>query len=312
MGGTSRRAGFVVMVFAIALLLLTLLATRSRTNNVSPQADRAPAQTAAPLPTSTPTPNPFAVSTDDESVTINRLWSPNPLTARAEGTTSRAGMIVAVETDGRALPPLTLDADADGNFSVDIRGLEPGPQQVCVAGACQRVLVAEPNQEARAVVEARIDQAIEAARARFDLDTLIPGWTFVISGPNSSVGGSADPQTKTITINANSGRTFADYEITVIHEIGHAVDDTWLDDAGRDTFRELRRLDAGLPWGAGDGFTVGTDRWSDAGEDFAEMFVALALGTDYVLETSSIATQPSPAELRDFCALIGANSLGCE
>jgi len=310
MGGATRRVGLAAMILAAALLLLTVL-TRPSTEQAPTGTAQPRSDSVQPLPTSTPTPNPFAVATDDETVTINRLWSPAPLVARAEGQTTTAGIIVAVLADGRSLPPVTLDADANGKFSVDIRGLEPGPQEVCVAGACQRVLVAEPFEEPQAVIEERIERSIAAASQRFDLDALIPGWTFVIAGANSSVGGSADPDTKTIMINSNSGRSASEYEITVLHEIGHAVDSTWMTDDSRAAFRALRQLDQTLPWGFVDGLVLGEDRWRDAGEDFAEMFVAWSLGSDYPIMTTATAAQPTETDLRAFCELINAASLNC-
>lgn len=310
MGGAKRRVGFAAMLLGAALLVLTLL-TRPTSEPRSGVAAPPPTQTAATIPTSTPTPNPFTVSTADESVTINRLWSPEPFVARAEGTTSTSGIIVAVQADGRGLPPVTLDTDGGGTFSVDIRGLQPGPQAVCVAGACQRVLVAGPSEEPRTVVEARIERSIAAVAERFDLDALVPGWTIEIVGTNTSVGGSADPESKVIRINANSGRSSTEYEITILHEIAHAMDVTWMNDESRAEFRLLRELDPSLPWGVVDGHALRDDRWRDAGEDFAEMFVAWALGPSYPLMTNTIAAQPTEADLLTFCRLVDAEPLDC-
>lgn len=301
------------MILAVAALVLTL-ATRDSGDQAALADDGPPAEqnaTATPVPTSTPTPNPFAVSAPDDSLTITRLWSPAPNTARAEGTISDDSLEVAVTSDGRAQAPITIDGDAEGRFVIDITGLEPGPQSICLADACQRVLVADPGVEDIAVLEARINEALALVNDQLDLDTLTPGWTYLIGGPNSSSGGATDAAARTITIYANSGRTPDDYRITVLHEVAHAVDAEWLTPQDRDRFRELRGHDAELAWGSVGPLAVGDARWRNSAEDFAEVFVAWALDNDYSIKSEVVAPQPSDDDLVQFCTVIAAAPLEC-
>ncbi len=309
------------MTVAIAALALTLATRGDSGADLASDADLASVAdesssternaTATPVPTSTPTPNPLAVSAPDDSLTISRLWSPAPNTARAEGAISSGELQVAVTSDGRDLAPITIRADSDGSFVVDITGLDAGPQSVCLADACQRVLVSDPAVEEIDVLEARINDALTLVDDQLDLDELTPDWTYLIGGPNSSSGGFADAVARTITINANSGRTADDYRVTVLHEVAHAVDAEWLTPDDRDRFRELRGHDADLPWGSVDPLAVGDARWLNSAEDFAEVFVAWALNNDYSIMSEAVAPQPSDDDLRQFCAVIAAAPLEC-
>lgn len=303
------------MIVAMAALALTL-ATRGdsgpgdgRASDTDESSSTEPNATG--VPTSTPTPNPFAVSAPDDSITIARLWSPAPNTARAEGTMSSVELEVAVTSDGRDLAPLSIVTDADGRFVVDITGLEAGPQSVCLADACQRVLVSDPAVEDIAVLEARINEALARVDDQLGLDELTPDWTYLIGGPNSSSGGSTDATARTITINANSGRTADDYRITVLHEVAHAVDAEWLTEQDREALRTLRGHPADLEWGSVDSLAVGDARWRNSAEDFAEVFVAWALDNDYSIMSEVVAPQPSDDDLRQFCAVIAAAPVEC-
>lgn len=297
------------MIIAVALLIITLLTRETADSSSATSTDSSTAEaTATPWPTSAPTPNPFAVSSNDESLTISLLWSPLPNTARAEGTMSADQLEVAVTANGSELAAVTLTSDSAGKFVIDITGLDPGPQEVCLADACQRVLIADPTVEARSVIDVRIDEALGLVEQRFDLAALLPGWTITTDGPNSSAGGHTNADQRTIVVHANSGRTLAEYEITVLHEVGHAIDAQWLTPETRDEFRTLRSHDPALEWGLVDQFAVGDERWRNSSEDFAEVFVAWAFANEYPIMSAVVAPQPSDDDLRTFCALIAADS----
>lgn len=320
--GSLRRIALATMIVAIGLLVVTLV-TRPSDETASPEAtsdtttrndgdaDTETASTPTPLPTSTATPNPFAVSSQDSSLTINRLWSPAPNVARAEGVVTGEGRSVTASVDGRELAPVQIVADSTGYFEVDIVGLQPGPQEICIDSACQRVLVADPATEDGPTIEARIEEALARVEDQLDLEALIPGWTIEIGGPSSSIGGTANPDADVIAINANSGRSVDDYEITLLHEIGHAVDDVWMSEDQRDEFRALRGHDPDLVWGPVDPLSVGGDRWRNSAEDFAEVFVAFVLGNDYSIMSELAAPQPSDDDLLAFCELVSAEPLDC-
>ena len=313
MVGGRRRLAMGCMLCSIALLALTVLfrAESPDQGEVGSAASPASAPTATPLPVSTPTPNPFAVSDEAESLVITRLWSPAPNTARAEGTIAGSQATVLLTAASQAPREVLLRADTSGAFSVDIAGLDPGPQQVCLADACQRVLVSDPATESRDDIEARIEAAIQLADERVDLATLLPGWTVQIAGPNTSTGGTTNAATRTITINANSGRSLRDYEITVLHEVGHGVDTQWLTDDHRDAFRALRNHDPSLLWAPVDEFSAGDDRWRNSAEDFAEVYVAWVLDNDYAIQTTVVAPQPTDDELVVFCSLLEQAPVSC-
>lgn len=317
--GALRRVALATMIVAVGLLLVTVVTrpsddegSASTTASDPPgDADR-PVRSATPTPlaTSTPTPNPFAVTTDDETLTIDRLWSPAPGTARAEGTSDVDRFEVPVTTDGVHVGTVELVA-IDGRFEVDITDLEPGPQELCLDTACQRVLVADPAEEDEETILEHIDEARDRVEARFDLDVLIPGWTIEVGGPNSSFGGTADPLTRTIAINANSGRSVDDYEVTLLHEVGHAVDFVWMSPEQREEFGALRNHPPDLVWGPVDPAATGDDRWRNRAEDFAEVFVAWVLENDHRIMSEVVAPQPSDDDLRAFCELLAIGSLDC-
>ncbi len=304
------------MLVSIALLALTLAIRDDSGTAVSALTATIPTQGVEPdepaaLPTSTPTPNPFAVASTNSSLLITRLWSPAPNTARAEGSMASGEALIEVRAAGQAPREVLVLADANGSFVVDIDGLAPGPQELCLDDACQRVLIVDPATEDRVTIDARIEEAIRLAGNRLDIDAVLPGWTIQIGGPNTSTGGTTNAASRSITINANSGRTVTDYEITVLHEIAHGVDAQWLTDATREQFRSLRGHDPTLLWGPVDELAVGQERWRNSAEDFAEVFVAWLLDNNYSIETTIVAPQPSDCDLRSFCALIAVDGLGC-
>lgn len=321
-----RRVALATMIVAVGLLVVTLLTRPTdETASAGPSASAADADgdttgdagpndapaSATALPTSTATPNPFAVSSQDASLTVSRLWSPAPNVARAEGTVTGAGRTVTASVDGHELPVVEIVVDGNGYFEVDIVGLRPGPQEICIDTACGRVLVADPDTGDDDAVVARIEEALDRVEARLDLEALIPGWTVQVGGPSSSIGGTANADTEVISIDASSGRSVDDYEITLLHVIGHAVDDVWMSDEQRDDYRALRGHAADLPWGQVDPLAVGDERWRNSAEDFAEVFVTFVLGNDYAIMSGAAAPQPTDDELRAFCEIVAAAPLDC-
>lgn len=84
----------------------------------------------------------------------------------------------------------------------------------------------------------------------------------------------------------------------VAHELGHAIDLRWLDDADRARYRELRALDDRGWYACG----YCTDFDTPAG-DFAEVFATALVGARHF--SSNLAAAPDPGELRQLRRLVG-------
>lgn len=251
---------------------------------------------------------------DDGEIVFDQLWSPAPGAARIEGRTSLAPSTpVSVRIDDAPIGTVAVRPDDQGRFTTDLSDLAAGPTTVCLNDVCDRVLIrsAETSVESRSIIDERIDQAIANSQAVFDISAHLPGWTIQSTEANSSVGGYALADGRAIFISANPGRTLAELTVTVLHELGHAVDVTYMDDARREAFRTLRSHDASLAWGQAADNVEGDGRWHDSAEDFAEVFVAWVLSGGYVTQSTVVAPQPNSAELVEFCELLAIPGISC-
>jgi hypothetical protein len=120
--------------------------------------------------------------------------------------------------------------------------------------------------------DARIDAALAAVH--FDWRNLLPGWTLAFLGARSGLQGNTLPGLRRIEIYVRSSFTTGQLAQVIAHEIGHAVDVTYFDDADRQAFNVLRGRVPGAGWWVADGQS---DFASGAG-DWAESFAAWATG----------------------------------
>lgn len=119
--------------------------------------------------------------------------------------------------------------------------------------------------------------ALMGARAEatipVDFRSLLPEWEFEYAGDSDQWHGVTNSVTKTITVYVEPDATIERIAEVLMHEVGHAIDIEFLDDAARHEWVELR----GMPstWWTGDGlsdFAVGAG-------DFAEAVAAHAVGS---------------------------------
>jgi hypothetical protein len=94
-----------------------------------------------------------------------------------------------------------------------------------------------------------------------------------------------------IDVFVRPGRSTVALAHDIAHELGHAVDVSYLDDDARARYLEIRRLNESTPWWACDGCT---DLQTGAG-DFAESF-ALLVAPKYRFY-SRLGNEPSEAQL---------------
>jgi hypothetical protein len=120
--------------------------------------------------------------------------------------------------------------------------------------------------------DARIDAALAAVH--FDWRHLLPGWTLAFLGPRPGLQGNTLPASRRVEIYVRSSFTTGQLAQVIAHEIGHAVDVTYFDDADRRAFNVLRGRAPGAGWWVADGQA---DFASGAG-DWAESFASWATG----------------------------------
>jgi len=103
----------------------------------------------------------------------------------------------------------------------------------------------------------------------YDWESVLPGWTVLYEGDSPGYKGLTHWPSKTITIYVDDGAGADDVAEVLAHELGHALDVTYMDNDTRTQWLEAR----GMPmvWWAGNGlndFSVGAG-------DFAEAVAAL-------------------------------------
>jgi hypothetical protein len=123
----------------------------------------------------------------------------------------------------------------------------------------------------------------------FDLQAALPGWTIIYSGPDSGFRGLTYPYDNSIEMFVRDTDTPTSLAGILAHEIGHAIDVTYLDDGQRDSWREARGI-ASEPWWPD---AYASDFQSGAG-DFAESFAYWAVGDP---SSSQLAGAPTPEQL---------------
>lgn len=112
-----------------------------------------------------------------------------------------------------------------------------------------------------------LDQRVLAAIS-FPWQEYLPGWRIEFVGPRNGYRGLTFTNDKVIQIYQRSDFSFDDYVHVLAHEIGHAIDVTYLDDSARAAWISIRGINANAPWWVSEG---GRDFASGAG-DWAESF----------------------------------------
>lgn len=254
------------------------------------------------LPTLPPSSEPVVESSDERSaIEIERLSSPANATAEMVGTGALATDAVTVDDDPADV--LSFEVHEDGRFTLRVWIEVEGAHTVCVADACGRVYTLAPDAESPEEVIAKIEQALPLAQVYLDYTTEFPDWVVQIGGAMSGTGGTTDPDTKTVTIYRNRGRSVDDFVRTILHEFGHVVDFERLDDTARLSYLELRGLEPATPWRGEQAHRL--DQWGrQPSEDFAEVMVAIWTADRWSPRTEQLAPSPSAEVQAAVSALI--------
>lgn len=313
--GPTRRP--IRAAGSVAILALTLVSCRSDGRQLRDPVFDPPAPPVTDVDSTPPTagstfltipslPERTAEPVDDamsesRTIEIEQLFSPANATAEMTGI----GALVTdpVTVDDQPADVLSFEVEPDRRFVVQVWIDDEGPHTVCVAEACARVYTLAADAESPEEVTAKIEAALQLATEYLDFPTEFPDWQSRIAGALSGTGGTTDPDTKTVTIYRNRGRTIDDFVRTILHEFGHVADFERLDDEGRATYLELRGVDPSTTWR--DGTTHRLDAWGrQPSEDFAEVMVALWSGGRWLPRTDQLAPAPSADALAQIELLI--------
>jgi hypothetical protein len=267
-----------------------------------------------PLPATTTTSTVLPIRTDIEqlpsietaptrgraAITIDRLFSPANATAEMSGTGAVATDPVTVDDQPADVRSFTVDAD--GRFVLRVWIEEEGPHTVCVADECGRVFTLAPDAEGPEQIVAKIERAEQEAVRYLDYPRLFPAWTVAIGPSVAGTGGSVDVITRTVTIYRNRDRSVDDFVRTILHEFGHVTDYEQLDDAERETYRQLSGFEPDTPWRSAESASVAD--WADQpSEDFAELMVTWWSDGRWTPRTRT--AQPDAALIAAVAALSG-------
>jgi hypothetical protein len=159
--------------------------------------------------------------------------------------------------------------------------------------------VPTPSTEAPAPAEPDDPATIGAAalaRISFPVSSALADWTVeFLPGRAGLLGGTYTRQHR-IEIYVRAGQTVDEVAFTLAHEIGHAVDLTYLNSAERQTWKVARGIDPSVAWWAGSGVS---DYASGSG-DWAESFAVWQVGGAGL---SQLAGQPTSGQLELMAAL---------
>ncbi len=181
---------------------------------------------------------------------------PAPPTAAQGAYTPRpqSGPVVEIVPASMGQP----DPAAATAAAVDA-GAEPEPPSAPAAVA-QADVQAGPQPPA-----ARVEAAL--ALVAYDWRNLLPGWTIEISSGRTGLMGLTRTAERQIEIYVRPSMSTDALAHVVAHEIGHAVDLTYLDAESRGAFQMLRGRAAASRWWAADGandFATGAGDWAES------------------------------------------------
>lgn len=212
-------------------------ASENRASEQDAIAEREDAAGTAVIPTPPTTPAPTAPPTSFSSVSLAA-----PATAYPPTTA-----FVPPATE-----PPAVDASPLPNDEVQ---LGPGPGLQPAPTAPAPIVTAPPS--------ATGDEVL--AELGIDFASLLPGWTIEFLGPRTGMRGTTFPYEHRIEIYVRDSFTHEELVHVVGHEVGHAVDVTYLNDADRAQWAAARGY-SGRSWWTGNGltdFAVGAGDWAE-------------------------------------------------
>lgn len=217
----------------------------------------------------------------------NRLWVPG--TGALVGVVS-VGALVMVSMDSAAPPP-TNDTLPEPDPDAGTRGtarLAATPTAAAATDAAASV--AEPGSPAA------LGAAAEALLP-FDWQATLPGWTINYKPADQTFRGLTFPYEKSIDMYIRAGDTPESVAGILAHEIGHALDVTYLDGDDRADWLEARNASDTQWWPD----AYATDFQTGAG-DFAESFAWWATGDD---SASQVGAEPTADQVAILLDLVG-------
>ena len=96
---------------------------------------------------------------------------------------------------------------------------------------------------------------------------MLPGWRLEFRGPRAGYQGVTFPNEHLIQVYVRANTTPGLMAHVIAHEVAHAVDVTYFDEAARSGFSVLRGRDPNEIWWAGDGasdFASGAGDWAES------------------------------------------------
>ncbi len=104
------------------------------------------------------------------------------------------------------------------------------------------------------------------ALVRFDWRDALPGWSIQFVGPRPGLRGATFPPQHVIQVYVSRGEALDLIAHAFAHELGHAMDVTYLDDADRAAFNQARGRAPNFGWwvaAAADDFASGAGDWAE-------------------------------------------------
>lgn len=239
-----------------------------------------------------------------------RLWV--PAAGVLVGATSIGALVLlAAPTSGQFIPPEQVRAEVGGTSQVNnlsapapntvITPTTSDPTSNATTPSSSSTTVTRPasviaSQAAPLDDDVRTVAAEAEALLPFDWQEILPNWEINYLAQNDSFRGLTYPYDATIEIFVRDTDTPESLAPILAHEIGHAVDVSFMSGSDREAWLEERGIQD-APWWA-DAFA--SDFQSGAG-DFAEAFAALATGDQ---SSSQIADHPTEEQLEFLSELL--------
>ena len=233
---------------------------------IAPATSVAPRPARAVVSTTTPAVTSSAAAQEVETVELETVEIGEPATS----TTS-------IETSTTSIEPTPPTAARNVVTPSTTNALGARPASVIASEA-------QPEPAASVLIGQQAEDLLP-----FDWEEVIPGWEINYRGHNQGFRGLTYPFEDTIEIFVREDDSPELVASILAHEIGHAIDVTYLQGSDRDAWLEVRGIE-GAPWWAD---AYASDFQSGAG-DFAEAFAVWAVGDR---SSSEIAGQPTQAQL---------------